>query len=216
MPHLAPADLTAALNWRYATKKFDPAREIPAEIWSALEHSLVFSPSSMGLQPWKFFVIRSPELKQRLVPASHGQTQPVDCSHYVVFTYYPDISEAHAEKYLARIREVRGTTEEAQKGHRDSILGNLGKARKANILNDWQSKQVYIALGHFIASAAVLGVDTCPMEGIDHKKYDEILGLKEQGLTTLVCCAAGYRSAADKYAAMAKVRFPASDVVTYL
>jgi nitroreductase len=91
--------------------------------------------------------------------------------------------------------------------------GNLDKARAEERLDTWQTHQVYIALGQFMASAAVIGIDTCPMEGIDPAKFDEILGLGSTGYSTVVACAAGYRRADDKYASTKKVRFKIDDVV---
>jgi nitroreductase len=208
--------LLEALSWRYATKKFDPAKKIPADTWAALEQALVLAPSSFGLQPWKFIVVQDPATRQRLSAASHGQTQPVDCSHYVVFTVRKNLGADHVDRYLDRIVEVRGGTKDALKGYRDSMLGSLERARAGGFLDTWESHQVYIALGQFIASAALLGVDTCPMEGIEPPKYDEILGLAAQGHTALCAGAAGYRSADDKYATMKKVRFKPADVIQHV
>jgi nitroreductase len=72
---------------------------------------------------------------------------------------------------------------------------------------------VYIALGNLLTSAALLGIDACPLEGIEREQYDEILGLRRQGLNTVVAAAVGYRAATDKYASVAKVRFPKADVL---
>jgi nitroreductase len=110
--------------------------------------------------------------------------------------------------------EVRGATVESFAKFRVMTVGNLEKARAKGTLDVWQEHQVYIALGQFMASAAVLGVDTCPMEGIEPSKYDAILGLENSGYATVVACAAGYRTGDDKYATIPKVRFAAADVVT--
>lgn len=216
MNSLSPSDLLAALNWRYATKKFDSARTIPAEIWSALEQSLVLTPSSFGIQPWKFLVVTDPAVRERLVPVSWGQTQPKDASHLVVFAVRRDLPESHIDRYLARTAELRGTTVEALAPFRKMMMGSLDGARAKGHLDTWQTHQIYIALGQFMAAAAVLGVDTCPMEGIEPAKYDEVLGLGGTGFVTVVACAAGYRAADDKYATLAKVRFPASEVVQHI
>ena len=80
----------------------------------------------------------------------------------------------------------------------------------------WSSLQVYIALGNFLTCAAVLGIDACPMEGIDPAKYNDLLGLDALGLATVVVATAGYRAPTDKYAALKKVRFPISDVIVHL
>ena len=78
---------------------------------------------------------------------------------------------------------------------------------------EWAARQAYIALGQFMAAAALLGLDTCPMEGLDPKKYDEILGLEATPFRTVVACPVGYRAEADKYASLAKVRFPVEELV---
>jgi nitroreductase len=208
--------LLEALNWRYATKKFDPSKKIPADTWAALEQALVLAPSSFGLQPWKFIVVQDPATRQKLSTASYGQTQPVECSHYVVFTVRKNLGADHVGRYIDRIVEVRGGTKDALKGYRDIMLGSLEKARAGGYLDMWQTHQVYIALGQFMASAALLGVDVCPMEGIEPTKYEEILGLAAQGCTALCAGAAGYRSADDKYAMTKKVRFKPADVIQHV
>ena len=146
--------------------------------------------------------------------ASWGQTQPVDCSHYVVFAHRKNLSAADIDRFIDRIVEVRGGAKETLKGYRDIMVGNTEKARVGGTLDIWMSHQVYIALGQFMAAAALLGVDTCPMEGLEPLKYDEILGLTSLGYSTLCACAAGYRSADDKYARAPKVRFAHHEIIT--
>jgi len=216
MNTITTTQLLEALHWRYATKKFDPSQKIPAATWSALEESLVLTPSSFGAQPWKFLVVNTPELRAKLVSASWGQTQVVDASHLVVFAFKLNLDEAHINHYMARTAEVRSTTVEAMEPFKKIIMGSLDSARAKGYLDTWQSRQIYIALGQFMASAALLGLDTCPMEGLDPAKYDEILGLVGSGYTTLCACPIGYRAADDKYATTPKVRFPLSEVITHL
>lgn len=205
--------LLAQLNWRYATKKFDPSKKIPAEDWAALEQALVLTPSSAGLQPWKFFVVTDAAMKARLRPAAYHQAQTVDCSHFVVFTVRKDLSHEHVGRHVSRMAEVRGITVESLEKFQQMVAGNLDRARAENRLDTWQTHQLYIALGNFITSAALLAIDTCAMEGIDPTLMDETLGIKESGYTTVVACAAGYRAADDKYATTKKVRFKAEDVI---
>jgi nitroreductase len=208
-----PSSLIAALNWRYATKKFDPQKTIPAETWNALEQSLVLAPSSIGLQPWKFVVVTDPAVKAQLVQASYRQTQAADCSHFLALAVRRDIDAEHVDRHIQRMVEVRGITLESLAKFRAMTMSNLERAREAGTLDTWQTHQIYIALGQFMACAAVLGVDTCPMEGIEPSKYDEILGLAGTEFGTVVACAAGYRVADDKYATAKKVRFKTEDVV---
>ena len=199
------------LQWRHATKKFDATKTIPADDWTTLEQTLILTPSSYGLQPWKFVVITDPATKARLLPLSWGQRQVVDASHVVVFAIRRNLSEADIDKHLVRIVEVRGGTVEALAGFRRMMVGGLLDG--AMDLNHWASLQAYIALGQFMTTAAMLGIDTCPMEGIEPAKYDEVLGLNELGYGTVVACVAGYRASDDKYASIAKVRFKAEDVL---
>ena len=212
--HPVPSEtLLHALHWRYATKKFDPAKKISAADWHTLEQALVLSPSSAGLQPWKFIIVTDPAMKARLRPAAWDQSQVVDCSHFVVFTVRKDLGADQVGRHIGRMAEVRGIAAESLGKFRQMITGNLDKARAEARLDIWQSHQVYIALGQFMASAALLGVDTCPMEGFEPGKFDEILGLQGTGYASVVCCAAGYRAADDKYATTKKVRFKPDEVI---
>lgn len=213
---IPPQVLHDALNWRYATKRFDPAKKIADDVWHALEQSLMLSPSSIGLQPWKFFVVTTAELKARLQAVSYRQAQIADCSHLVAIAVRRGIDAEHVDRHIARMVEVTGTTVDALAKFRAMTMKNLDRARAAGTLDAWQEHQVFIALGQFIASAALLGVDTCPMEGIEPDKYDEILGLSGTNYATAVACAAGYRLPDDKYATMKKVRFKTDDVVVRL
>jgi nitroreductase len=156
-------------------------------------------------------VITDPETKGKLKPLSFGQHQIVDGSHLVVFAIRQNLSADDIDKYVARTAEVRGSTVEALAGFRKVMIGAL-HGGSIN-LNHWASLQVYIALGQFMATAAMMGIDTCPMEGINPAGYDQLLGLPEQGYATLVACVAGYRAPDDKYAQLPKVRFKTEDVV---
>jgi nitroreductase len=205
--------LLAALRWRYATKKFDPAKKIDASTWAVLEETLILTPTSYGMQPVKFLVLNDPALRAQLVPVSWGQTQPADCSHFVVMAARAQNTEADVTHFIARMAEVRGMAAEALDGFKNVLLGDVVHGPRGNVALEWATRQAYIALGNFMTSAALLGVDTCPMEGFEPAKYDEILGLPAQGFRAVVACAAGYRAADDKYAALPKVRFPANELI---
>ncbi len=213
---ITAAQLLGALNWRYATKKFDTSKKIPAETWAALEKALVLSPSSFGIQPWRFFVVNDPAARARLSAASYGQTQPVDASHFVVFAARKNIGDEHLDKYVERMAQVRGVAKETLKPFRQAMGSNVEQLAKAGVLNISQAQQLFIALGQFMTSAALLGVDTCALGGIDRDKYVEILGLDPDKYMVVVACAAGYRADDDKYASIPKVRFEDGDVVTHV
>jgi len=216
MTPISTTQLDAALDWRYATKQFDATRKIPVETWASLEHALVSAPSSFGLQPWKFFVVSDAAVKAKLLPLSWGQAQVADCSHHVVFAVRKGVDVAYADKFLARQIELRGGSLEALAGYRGMIAGFLTNITAAGQLDTWATKQIYIALGQFMAAAALLGVDACPMEGINPAAYDEVLGLTGTEFATVVACSAGYRAPGDKHATAAKVRFPVKDLVQHV
>ena len=215
-PDLSPDQILAALNWRYATKKFDPNKKIPDDVWHALEQSLVLAPSSFGMQPWKFFVVRNSDLRQQLVEHSFNQEQITKASHLIVLAVKKDISTDDIPHYIDRMSEVRNVPKDKLQGLSNMIEGYLTEPPFPLQPDKWSAKQVYLALGFFLHSAALLGIDTCPMEGFVPAKYDEILGLGEQGYSAVVLCIAGYRDEGDDAAYQAKVRFPKEEVVGYI
>lgn len=213
MTPMEPENLLAPLRWRYAVKTFDPGRRIAPVIWDALEQALVLTPSSFGLQPWHFLVITDRGLRESLMPHAWGQRQVVDCSHFVVFCIRSRLGEPDIDRHVRRTSEVRGTTIEKLSGFRRIMMESLLEGGLPVGVDEWSARQVYIALGNFMTAAALLGVDTCPMEGFEPARFDEILGLGPRGLASAVACAAGYRSPDDRHAALPKVRFPAEQVI---
>jgi nitroreductase len=215
MTPVPPSLLVEQLKWRYATKKFDPAKKIPDATWAALEQALVLTPSSFGLQPWKFVVVSDPELCARLSIASWGQPQPVDCSHFVVFARRTDLPESEIDRHVGRMSALTGIATEGLTAYRGVMASFRQQAEAEGWINPWADRQVYIALGNFMTAAALLGVDACPMEGIEPAQYDEILELTGSGYATVVACAAGYRAADDASATRPKIRYDADEVVVH-
>jgi nitroreductase len=200
------------LNWRYATKKYDPTRRISPADWRTLEQALVLSPSSYGLQPWKFVVVNDPDVRARLKPAAWNQPQITDASHLVVFAIKKNLGAADVDRLVRRTAEVRGVPVEALDGYRDLMLARVNRDAAADV-DHWSSRQAYIALGEFLTAAAMLGIDANPMEGFENHKFDEILGLDKHGYHAVVIAAAGYRAPDDRYASLPKVRYESSDVL---
>ena len=213
---IAPGTLEAALNWRYAVKAFDASRRIAPDTWAALENSLVMSPSSYGLQPWKFLVIQGGALRAELRPHSWDQSQITDCSHLVVFLAKRTIIPADFNQLIAATSAARGVAPEQLSFYSDIMTKVLIDGPRSQQIERWASNQVYIALGIFMTAAALLGVDTCPIEGFSPPDYDRILGLESSRYRSCVVCAAGYRDASDKYAGLAKVRYAPSDLIEHL
>ena len=211
---MSPSDLLAALHFRYATKQFDPERKVAEETWEVLEQALVLAPSSFGLQPWKFIVINSPDLRARLRQHSWSQSQITDAARLVVFTTRTDMTEPDVDRFMNRLAAVQGRDPETLEGYRNIVV-SFAAAMNREARHAWNARQTYIALGQFMLAASLLGLDTCPMEGFVPAKFDEILGLEKEGRTAAVLCPVGYRSADDRYAGLPKVRFEAKDVIEH-
>ena len=210
---IATSQIDAALQWRYAVKAFDPSRSIDPETWACPENSLVQSPSSYGLQPWKFLLITDPALRAQLRPHSWNQSQITDCSHLVVFLLKREIALGDVDRLIAATGAARGLAVEQLDFYRELILKDLVNGPRSQEIERWASNQVYIALGTFMAAAALLEVDTCPIEGFSPLEYDRILELETSPYRSCVVCAAGHRDASDKYTNLAKVRYPANELI---
>jgi nitroreductase len=210
---MTPQDILSALEWRYATKAFDPSQTVPAATWSAIEQSLILTPSSFGLQPWKFLVITDKKVREELVAHTWSQRQVADCSHLVVMAVKKEITVEDIDGFLASIVEHRGGTADALAGYRGMMLGSHSQGYMST---DWAKKQAYIALGQLMTVCAALRIDACPMEGFLAQKYDEILGLDKAGYTAAVLCPVGYRAESDKYATLPKVRFSAEQMIQHI
>jgi nitroreductase len=215
-PSLSPSALVARLKERYATKLFDATKKIDDATWAALEESLVLTPSSYGLQPWKFLVVKNQELREKLVPHSWGQRQVADASHLVVMCVKTSVDEAYVNAYIQSICATRGITPDNLEGYRQMMVGGVVNGMNAAQQQAWAKNQAYIALGQLMAAVALLGLDACPMEGFVAVEYDKLLGLAEKGLTACVLLPVGFRSVDDKYAHLPKVRGSAAEMIEYV
>ena len=207
-------ELVEQLNWRYAVKRFDPTRKISDEDWEALEHSLVLSPSSYGLQPWKFYVIADEDKKKELQKHSWNQPQVVECSHLVVLAAKTDAKEEDIELHLNRIVEVRVTPMETLEPMKQMLIGAQKQATESGIINEWSTRQCFLALGFLLMSAAMRGIASCPMEGFEPHEYDRVLGIEEDGYFSSVVCSLGYRDEKEDWLSkLEKVRYEKSELV---
>jgi len=212
MNPISESQLLTALNWRYATKQFDATKIIPAATWSALEDTLVLSPSSFGLQPYRFLVVNDKAMREKLLPHTWNQRQVVDASHYVVFAARTSITEPEIDAFLKLTADTRGVGVETLKGYRGMMTGFLLSEGFKPRVQQWAALQAYIAIGNLMTAAGLIGVDTCPIEGFNPAEYDQLLQLPAQGYASVVCCALGYRAGTDKYATAKKVRAPKTDL----
>ena len=210
---ITTTQLLEALNWRYAVKQFDATKKIAPGTWSAIEDSLVLSASSFGLQPYRFYVIENTAVRAQLLPYSWGQNQVVDASHYVVFAGRTAMTAEEIAAFIRLTATTRGQALESLKGLQDMMNGSILNGGFQAQAAAWAGAQAYIALGNLLTSAALVGVDACPMEGFVKENYDQILDLPSQGYGAVVCCALGYRASTDKYASLQKVRPPKAELV---
>jgi len=200
------------LNWRYATKKFDPTKKLTQEQLDGLLEAMRLSASSFGLQPYKFFVITNPALREKIKEHAWGQPQIGDASHVIAFCAYRTIDEAFVDSYIQRIADVRGMTPENLKDFRAMMIGSV-QGRSPAELAAWTKCQTYIALGFLLSAAAQHKIDACPMEGFDPVHVDTDLDLAGKNLTTVALCAVGFRATDDSTASYKKVRFPMEELI---
>lgn len=199
------------LNWRYACKQFDSSKIISPEDLETVLESLRLTPSSFGLQPWKFVLVENSELREKLVEASWNQAQVKDASHLIVLCAPRVMDEAFVDRFLANTAETRGQDVAELEGFKKMLMMIPNKSEEDKF--QWAKNQIYIALGNLMTVCANLRIDACPMEGFVASKYDDILSLGDHGLTSVVVCPIGYRDDSDKYASLKKVRFAQSDLV---
>jgi nitroreductase len=194
-----------SLNWRYATKKFDSKKIISDEDLDTLLEAIRLSPSSYGLQPYHVFVIKDKELREKLKPASWGQSQITDASHLIIFANNTSFDGDLIDNYLTNISNTRDVDLDNLQAYGDFMKSKLVDLPK-NSKETWTARQTYLALGNLLSAAASLKIDACPMEGFDPQTYNDLLGLKEKNLNTAVVAAIGYRSQEDNTQHYKKVR----------
>ena len=201
-----------ALKWRYATKKFDATKKLSKEQLEVALESLRLSASSFGLQPWKFIHVVNPDIRKQLRAAAWDQTQVTDASELFVLAVNKNVDAAYVERFVESDAKARSISVDVLKGYGDMMKGSLA-TRSGEQVVEWSTRQVYVALGTALTSLATQGIDACPMEGFDPKKFDEILGLAKLGLESRVMLTVGFRAADDDMAQAAKARFDRSEVV---
>lgn len=212
--HTSTQDLIKnALEWRYATKKYDPSRKISDADWNLLTEALHLAPSSYGLQAWKFIDVRNPEIRKALRPFSWNQSQIEEASHLVVVTSMQEMTAEHIRKHILRTAEVRGQDPAALDGYRQFMETKILQEKPRASHPGWLQRQAYIAMGFLLETAALLKIDATPIEGIEPEKYDAILGLDKTSYRTSAVVALGYRHAEDAYQHAKKSRFPVSEVI---
>ncbi len=206
------SEIIKDLNWRYATKSFDTSKKVSQEDMEEIIESFRLTPSSFWLEPWKLIVIENPELKEKLREHSFGQAQITESSHLLVFARVKTLDDNYVDKFFDNQVKITWASREDLSGYENMIkwyLGNLDETSKMI----WAKEQVNIALGNVMHTLARKKIDSCAIGGFNPSMYDEILGLGEKDLASVVVLPIGYRSADDKYAEKPKVRFSEEEVV---
>lgn len=203
------------LNWRYATKKFDSSKKVSEEDLETLLEAARLTASSYGLQPYEIYVIEDTNVRQKLRKASYDQPQITDASYLIVLANKPTFNETMIDDYIANIIAIRGVSKEDLEGFSQTMKSTLLDLPDA-YKNTWTSNQTYIVLGNLMTVASEMKIDTCPMEGFDKDKYNEILGLTDKDLNAAVVLAVGYRSADDTTQHYPKVRYSKEQIITHI
>jgi nitroreductase len=201
-----------SLEWRYAVKAYDKSKKVSEADLKVLEDSILLAPSSFGIQPYKVLVISDPAVRERLKPAAYSQPAITDASHLIVFAFKKTLTDDDVDQFVGRIAEVRDQTRESLKGLETAVSGTVTKAVEGGYVDTWNSRQVYIALGFLLETAALLNIDATPMEGFDSSQLDDVLGLTDYSAVAIA--AIGYRDAEkDWLAPLPKVRKPKSELI---
>ncbi len=201
-----------SLNWRYATKKFDETKIISGDHLETIKEALRLTPSSFGLQPWKFVILKNKEIQKSLVEHSWHQNQVAEASHVIVLCRKNTLDETFVQEYINDYAQTMWAPVEALDGYKDMMnwfLSKLDDEAKAT----WANKQIYIALWSIMTVVAEMWIDACPMEWFSAPEYDRILNLQSEDLSSVVVLPIGYRAEDDEQLKRPKVRFEQKDVI---
>ena len=207
-------NLLEKLQWRYATKKMDPARSVSQDKVDRIIEAARLAPTSSGLQPFEIISVTSPEVRARIREIAWNQAQVTDASHLLVFAAWDNYTAERINHMFDLTNEVRGIKNEGWENYRAMLL-NTYPQREAEANYQHAARQAYIALGVALVAAAEEGVDSTPMEGFDPAKLDEILGLRQRGLRSVTIVPLGYRQdEGDWLVKLEKVRRPLAQFLT--
>ena len=188
--------ITTALHWRYATKRMNGIK-IPKAKMDIILDAISLAPSSFGLQPYSVLVIENKAMLEKIKPIAMMQPQITEASALLVFAVWDQITSEKINVYIAQIAQERNVTIDSLKQVKEQIEAQLKNSDSDNFI--WNSKQAYIALGVGLVAAAEEEIDSTPMEGFDKTLLDDLLKLKEKGLSSSVLMTLGYRDTENDY-----------------
>ena len=192
-------------NWRYATKKFNPEKSLADSDLELVKEAIRLAPSSYGLQLFKVLIIKDEVIKEKLKAVSYNQSQISEASHLFVFCNYTKVFEQDIDLYIKTRSKIQQQPVNELQGYGEFLKNNLLK-KNSTETSIWTTNQVYIALAHLMTACATLQIDSCPIEGFDIEKYNEILDLNDRHMNAAVVAAVGYRSTNDESQNDKKVR----------
>ena len=208
------SDLINKLQWRYATKKFNPSKVVPQEKVDRILEAVRLTATSSGLQPFEVFVVTNKEVRARIKPIAWNQEQVTDSSHLLVFAAWDNYTAERINSMFDLVNAERGIKNEGWENYRQMLLG-MYPQRDAEVNYQHAARQAYIGLGTALIAAAEEQVDATPMEGFDPKALDEILGLQARGLRSVAILPLGYRAdEGDWLVKLKKVRRPREQFIT--
>ncbi len=192
IPHSTMTTLIDKLQWRYATKKMDPARAVPQDKVDRILEAVRLTATSSGLQPYEVLVVNDPALRQRIRENAWNQAQVTEASHLLVFAAWDNYTAERINLMFDLVNSERGIRNEGWEAYRQQVLATYPQ-RSAEVNYQHAARQAYIGLGTALIAAAEEQVDATPMEGFDPAKVDEILGLPARGLRSVLLLPLGYR-----------------------
>ncbi|AGC75311.1 nitroreductase [Nonlabens dokdonensis] len=203
-----------SLKWRYATKKFDPAKKIEVSQLELLAQAFNLTATSYGLQPCRLVVVQDQDVKDKMVAHSFGQLQVKDASAVLVLCTTA-VDKNYIKDYFSIVKKQRNTPDEVLKPFEDFLTDTFSK-KEVEEVETWARNQAYLILGNLLTVCAQEQIDSCPMEGFVPEKVDELLGLSKVGLKSTLLLPVGYRAADDMMSELKKVRRPQQEMVSYI
>jgi nitroreductase len=200
----------AHLDWRFATKAFDPTKKVSQDYLDKILEAVHLAPASYGLQPYHVYVVTNDSLREKLKEKGYNQGQVTDASHFLIFASRTDLDE-RIEQYFTLATQGDAQKREAMKDY-EGMMKGFAQSLSPPTEKAWADRQTYIALGFALAACAELEIDSCPMEGFDPPAYDQILELPAN-MKSVVCLAIGYRKEDPKFP---KVRFSKEDLFSWV
>lgn len=198
------------LNWRHATKKFNPQKKVNQKTLDKILEAIRMTPTSLGLQAMHVVIVTDQKIKEKIMKKSYNQVQVGECSHLLIFCYKNNLNTRVGE-YIKMV-DKDDLAEKVKVAKLETMMRGYINTKLLGKKDDWSARQVYIALGFALAACAELKVDSCAMEGFDPKAVDKILDLPKNTKSVLFL-PIGYRQTDPK---KKKIRFPLEDMFTFL